>query len=474
MRRRSAFTLVEVLVAMALILFIMTILAAAFGSATQAVSDFKAAGDLAQRLRVAANVLKRDVEQDHFTDGPQVSPRLSDYQSNTVNFWSRLTSATPPTGFFRIYEGAIPPNQLPLGSPPQGSFDEGIDLDGFHSFRTTRTALHYTIALHGTRRSDFLSASVQPNTSLTTAQNPPTAMDLLLKPPDTRYQDTQNTYNSQYAEVAVFLARIPSYDTTDGTNGLAPMPLYALYRRQFLAVPNTWAAVPPISNDQLTNLEMSTVPTAGELPATSPLTFNSMQDLTQPVKRFWMQRGAVLQGAYQPVPVPVNPAPPPPSLPYPAPQTGFDPTDLIRYENMGESNNGFQNADLLLSDVVSFDVRVLVQGGSLVPGGPVQTGSDFEDLFQLTNTNRTDPMQPANQWYFPPNNPGFGNDRVFDTWSNLAPSYTAWQTPNTLASPPIFKDNNNNPIIIKAIQITLRVWDFKTKKTRQVTIVQQM
>ena len=56
MRRRSGFTLVEVLVAMALILFIMTILSAAFVTATQAFTDLKSAGDLAERLRGAAKV----------------------------------------------------------------------------------------------------------------------------------------------------------------------------------------------------------------------------------------------------------------------------------------------------------------------------------------------------------------------------------------------------------------------------------
>ena len=77
MRRRSGFTLVEVLVSMALILFIMSILSAAFVAATQSVTDLKSAGDLAEKLRGAVNVLRRDLEQDHFTDGLQVSPVVS-------------------------------------------------------------------------------------------------------------------------------------------------------------------------------------------------------------------------------------------------------------------------------------------------------------------------------------------------------------------------------------------------------------
>ena len=61
----------EVLVAMALILFIMTILAAAFVAATQAFSDLKSAGDLAEKLRGAATVLNRDLEADHSFDDPR-------------------------------------------------------------------------------------------------------------------------------------------------------------------------------------------------------------------------------------------------------------------------------------------------------------------------------------------------------------------------------------------------------------------
>ena len=43
----------------------MSILAAAFGAASQAVSDLKSAGDLAEKLRAATNVLKRDMEAEH-------------------------------------------------------------------------------------------------------------------------------------------------------------------------------------------------------------------------------------------------------------------------------------------------------------------------------------------------------------------------------------------------------------------------
>jgi type II secretory pathway pseudopilin PulG len=436
MRRRSAFTLVEVLVSMALILFIMSILAAAFGAASQAVSDLKAAGDLAEKLRGATGVLKRDLESDHFRDSSAASPRLSD--PNFLSNW--LTAPNVPTGFFRIYQG-------------QADTFEGNDLDQIPSFSQVTTSLHYTIALKGTRRSDFLSASVPGGSPLTTPQNPASANDTLLGPPDQRYQDnvTGTEYNQQYAEVAVFLA--PVADQTDPGPNNQPQQLYALYRRQFLTVPPGWAtptapqqipASPP--NLVAPYLEVSSVPTAGE-PTPFPyppniLTFNRMQDLSSPIRRFWMQRSA----------------PPSPQL---FPQGALYPPG---YATMGSANAGFSSADLLMTDVLSFDVRVLLAPPAF----------DFVDLF--------DPSVQA----FSNNNPAFtpplapNGPRVFDTWSNQTDaltgvSYTTSTTGGALTSVPLFKIGGVGPAIsIQAIQITLRVWDFKTKKTRQVTIVQQM
>jgi len=416
MRRRSAFTLVEVLVSMALILFIMSILAAAFGAASQAVSDLKAAGDLAEKLRGATNVLKFDLEADHFTDSTATSVKLSD-----SSFWNRLTVPAPPSpvGFFRITEGGAATN-------------EGNDLDGIPSYFQTNTSLSYTIALHGTHRSDFLSALVTGTSAL--LQPSPTGPYANL---DNFYQDpvaagaSSGVFSSQFAEVEVFLG--PTGDTTDNTTGPA-RPLFALYRRQQLAVPKSWTQTAAITAGEANfDYEMSMWNNA----------FNTMQDLSMPVKRFQCNGAAGLPpaGGYQPI-QPPNTA-----------------------------------ADLLMTDVLSFDVRVLVSGGS-----------DFEDLFQLYDNNGTNIPSRKNPktglpWYFPFNNNAFGGALVFDTWTNqiypappAAPvyDYSNWQTAGTATSIPMFKDNNGNPISIQAIQITLRVWDFKTKKTRQVTIVQQM
>ena len=56
--RRPGFTLVEMLVATALIIFMMYILASAFGSALTSFRVLKAQGDLQEKLRNLATTLR--------------------------------------------------------------------------------------------------------------------------------------------------------------------------------------------------------------------------------------------------------------------------------------------------------------------------------------------------------------------------------------------------------------------------------
>src|ERR1700737_4870155 len=131
MRRRSAFTLVELLVTMALIIFIMAILSEAFVVGLQTFRDLKAIGDMNERLRAGVLVIKGDLQADHFT-GKQ---RLSD-----PNFWA---AGAPREGFLRIYTNPLTttvqpygtrPSQLPIwngtGARP-ADFVEGFDGDIF-------------------------------------------------------------------------------------------------------------------------------------------------------------------------------------------------------------------------------------------------------------------------------------------------------------------------------------------------------
>src|SRR5436190_5494927 len=90
---RGGFTLVEMLVATALVMFIMLILSEAFVAGLEAFRTLKGIGDMEERLRAAALIIRADLELDHFESGV----RLSD-----VNFW-RL--GNPRQGFVSITQG---------------------------------------------------------------------------------------------------------------------------------------------------------------------------------------------------------------------------------------------------------------------------------------------------------------------------------------------------------------------------------
>src|SRR6187455_1903740 len=96
MRRqhRRGFTITELLVAMALIIFIMYILAEAFSAGSSAFRNLKAIGDMNEKLRTTTNILRKYLSADHF-DGRK---RASD-----LDFWR---DGPPKQGFMRIYNGS--------------------------------------------------------------------------------------------------------------------------------------------------------------------------------------------------------------------------------------------------------------------------------------------------------------------------------------------------------------------------------
>lgn len=216
--RRRGFTLVEMLVAMALTVFLMAILAEAFVTALETFRQLKGLGDMQQGVRIAFLKLQNDLRADHF-DGNR---KLSDpyFWGNPPAGSDGLPSLGPRRGFFRIVQGA--PSIL-----------EGTDLDGLPSYRAFNHILHFSICLaRGNHRENFLSATVPAGSPLL---NPP------LYPTDqggdAHYQDQPQTYTSPWAEVAYFL--VPQGTTTEPHNPAASSgtPLFSLYRTQKVVVP---------------------------------------------------------------------------------------------------------------------------------------------------------------------------------------------------------------------------------------------
>jgi type II secretory pathway pseudopilin PulG len=380
---RPAFTLVELMVAMALIIFIMYVLAEAFSAGAGAVSHLKAVGDMNERLRGAANLLRRTLQADHF-DGRR---RLSDR-----NFWIvDGVESPPPEGFFRIL-------QINTANAYPGVWNEGTDLDLNPSVRATGDALHFTARLRGNKRDSFFQASTAALT-----QNFP----------GSRFQEGSN-YTSPMAEVAFYLQPVnPVENTVDG----GTIRLHTLYMRQRLLVSsNDDVPAAAKGGNSADFLEVSHTGTPGNL------YFNNAADVTIPQRRFAAGN----------------------ANPYTWP--------TFATENPAQAGN-----DVVLTDVISFEVRVLLHPDCY--GGNPRTFVRLDDAVFAAMTNTT-----------------FGTARVFDTWSSRSDGtfdYSGWKptgTP-TATTIPMYTAANGERIRIVAIQVTIRIWDNKTKQARQTSVV---
>ena len=435
MRRRSGFTIVELLVAMALILFIMAILSEAFVAGLTCFRELKSTADLAERLRSTTTILRRELAADHF-DGKR---RMSQ-----PDFWlsqeSTVTSS-PPEGFFRIYQGSA-------------SVLEGYDTTELNpvvpnvrymnSYHATNHMLHFTAKLRGNERGDFYSAGDIPasGAALITSQ-------YLF---GTRhYEESATVYNSQWAEVVYFLRA--TGDTAKGGT-----PLFALYRRQFLLVLDNALLSAPIKGVPSSYPEMSC---RDDGTGTGTLYFNNPRDVTMPIRRSGMIPNP---NTFVPAPVPAYPANAGlAGIPLYVDTTTTPSTAKVGYQTMADVNAAMAGSDILLSNVLSFEVRILPIGGT-----------QFVDLFDSSLTVN----KPGNSVFN-----GAGQARVFDTWSNMnektvagapTPAYDYSQSVAANATAQPYAMPFPTTVRPKAIQVIIRVWDEKTFQTRQVTVVQDL
>jgi type II secretory pathway pseudopilin PulG len=236
--RRTAFTLVEMLVAMALTMFLMLILSQAFVAGLETFSGLKAIGDLQASLRVAQSNLQADLALDHF----EARRKLSDPD---------IFSNRPREGYFFIRQGSL-------------SVSEGTDADGLPSVRSANHVLGCTIKLRGNRREHYLlSPDVPLYEQPSPPPNPPRRRWSPLSKPGTNFfgQDRDALFNpggptgpytpdftlnlvgtdayaSQWAEVQYFLIKTGTSDEPTNPAGTTGTPLYGLYRSQYLLVPN--------------------------------------------------------------------------------------------------------------------------------------------------------------------------------------------------------------------------------------------
>lgn len=429
---RKGFSLVELLVAMAIIIFMLTIMSQAFVIATTCMQGLKGVGELLDKGRPVLAVLQKDLSAYHF-DGMR---RLSD-----EDFWS---NGPPSQGYFHMYQGGL--------STVEGVTNDGVGYE--ISGTTSDHRLAFTSRLSGKNPEDFYIAPLE-NYSMV-PPNPPmvptdyanlvslfnTGTTLSKSDNSSRFDFNLGVVHSQWAEIAYFTK--PNNRNANG------VPLMDLYRQQKLVLPSTFEA----NNLQIDsakylayyeNFSCKSATVANNMPPPPTkqiVYFNSPSDLSVAANRV--------------------------------------PIDVANFP----VNTLYPNSDVLLNDIISFDVRILPDSSLL----------DFSLLSNLIT------LRP-----FAPNSSGYNNISntkvpcVFDTWCtdrSGAVKYDigdfssgVWQ-PNSAdpAKVPVWNyfyyvdpmNPMNSAYIpikglrINAIQVSIRVWDEKSQKAREFKLIQRL
>ena len=427
---RSGFTLVEMLVAMTLTIFIMVILSQAFTQGLDTFSGLKAIGDMQEDLRAAANLMRHDLAQDHF----EAKRRLSDPFTSLQNEKIR-------EGFFVIGQG-----YYPLQSTKAL---EGTE-DGIPAYRATDHFLHFSNKMRGNARDKFFSGSgPQLNTIQTT---------YFSHRPDAAFQDSSsNFYSSPWAEILWLM--IQTGTTVDPSNpSVTGTPLHALYRCQYVVLPDVAKANADSSSQNWVSSNYENIASNPKRKSGPPVAalrmvpefyspndlakgWNDPTDTTKIAPYNWCRTWnaynyyQILQHAPYNLFDRAGPGAPNKPLPH--------------------NTTPPRQKALVLSNVVSFQVEVLKS-----------TGTDWEDLNLLA------PETGASPKLFP---------IPFDT-----ANYQATGRPQLPKIPAVSPNGVNlggrdravDPprldFSILAIKVTIRIWDPKSRQTRQVTLIQDM
>ncbi len=211
--RRSGFTLVELLVAAALTVLIMTVLATAFQTGMQTLSTLKSVVGLSEQLRTAESILRNDLGGVHL-ESPLGDPvRVS--QQNVA--W-----VSPYRGYFAVVHGSK--------STASNFVYEG-DEEKVYSYRATDHSLFFTTKRTGETKQDVYYGDMS---NLTALFNSNQSL--------TDYAVNNNQFASKWAEIGYFLVPLSSNLMTNDENAtLTKLNLYTLNRRQRAIAPYTVA-----------------------------------------------------------------------------------------------------------------------------------------------------------------------------------------------------------------------------------------
>jgi hypothetical protein len=452
-QRRAAFTLVEMMVASALIIFMMWIIATAFEKGLTSFRVLKTAGDMQEKLRGAATAIRRDLTRPHFEKVDSGGENLSDQRFDDPA-WE-----PPIQGYFRIYQqgtGAIDgpdaddPSMNHYRSPAGPTEPIGHVLQFTNKLRGIRRDQYYVIDTKDLNGDAIYGGSDAVGNGRLSRFNFPIYNRRVVYPIqassgvgiNSNVDGATSIFTTLWAEVCYFVR--PNGETAGTT------PLYNLYRQQNLLVTDLPDSVPYASGTSPRPVEIEAAdPNYLEISAwrtaiAGPVQVNGPKSATVPLRR---------TGAH----------PSQPHGPY---------FNLINSQNEiprlidrlgGNTNHPLAASDLLLTNVTDFEIKVLWEPA---PGGnppwlginpPAQTPGNPDYPF--------DRLPPSGNTAFPQ-----ATERIFDTWSkrpsaNAIEDFTNWQSgPKQI---PL-------RIRVRAIQIELRIWDVKSQQSRQITIIQDV
>lgn len=486
--RRKGLTLVEMMIALALSIFIMAILSEAFITGLNAFGNFKALADLDQRLRTAANIIRRDLKAPHFDGSKRLSectvsgrpmPMLDGLLANVYpNVQSgqivhrelqQYRFKPPLEGFFSIEEW---PNRP--GAPPRiTSTFEGVDGSSRPSYRDRYDVLHFTSRLEGNEPDKFFFGRVR----LPVLPAYPSLDNAGLSQGSTRYDTGGNgMYSSQAAEMLYFMGDdetvlLPGVDTQGG-----PVRTFNLYRQAWLLVPDRFS-------DGVTTPVQDTFPYT--LATGSFAQNNDISAYRQASDANWYNTMASVQHRERRVGAnPVNPL----SLPLPPGVSPANQPVMVARSPKTLANGTLEGSDILLTNVISFDVKVFDPFAYKLPRTPgsgrgayVDIGDVYYDsslinpvtglpfTMPTASGDASDGLQPA--FGGQENSPALeyfdtGTSRFegpIDPLNPAIPSrFSPYHSPATHAYP------------FPSIQITIRVFEPKSRQTRQITIIQDM
>jgi type II secretory pathway pseudopilin PulG len=464
--RRAAFTLVEMMVASALIIFMMWIIATAFEKGLTSFRVLKTAGDMQEKLRAATTAIRRDLTRPHFdkfASQPWGGENLSDQRMDQINWEppSGEVGSLGGGGYFRIYQQGI--------GAKEGLDADDTTMEHYLSPASPSTepighVLQFTVKLPGIRRDQYFMVDTKdpigdsvypfPDGSLGNGRlsrfnfpiyNRRVAFPIQA-PGGTGTIPAEATpttlFTSQWAEVMYFVR--PNGESAGTT------PLYNLYRQQNLLVTDlpenvTYATPPSPRPVEIDASDRRFFEVSAWRRASQPAALvNGPKTVTAPLRRM----GADPNEA---------------SLQY---SLGKFPASGIQTltEKVGNNlNDPLAATDLLLTNVTHFEIKVLWEPA---PGGNAPWPGINPPALSPGNPDYPfDRLPPSGNSAFPAL-----TERIFDTWSkrpsaNPIEDFTNWQTgPKQI---PL-------RIRVRAIQIELRIWDVKSQQSRQITIIQDV